>query len=39
MVATPADFYGTPWEPRSAAPKLGEHTAETLAEKLKARNA
>lgn len=30
MVATPADFGGTPWEPRSAAPKLGEHTDEIL---------
>ncbi len=38
MVATPADFHGTPWEPRSAAPKLGEHTDEILAE-LTARNA
>ena len=28
MVATPADFHGTPWQPRSAAPKLGEHTDE-----------
>jgi crotonobetainyl-CoA:carnitine CoA-transferase CaiB-like acyl-CoA transferase len=37
MVATPADFHGTPWEPRSAAPKLGQHTDEILAE-LKARN-
>jgi crotonobetainyl-CoA:carnitine CoA-transferase CaiB-like acyl-CoA transferase len=36
MVATPADFHGTPWEPRSAAPALGEHTDEILAE-LKAR--
>jgi crotonobetainyl-CoA:carnitine CoA-transferase CaiB-like acyl-CoA transferase len=36
MVATPADFHGTPWEPRSLAPKLGEHTEEILAE-LKAR--
>jgi crotonobetainyl-CoA:carnitine CoA-transferase CaiB-like acyl-CoA transferase len=36
MVATPADFHGTPWELRSAAPRLGEHTDEVLAE-LKAR--
>ena len=36
MVATPADFHGTPWAPRSAAPKLGAHTGEVLAE-LKAR--
>ncbi|KUH69593.1 CoA-transferase [Mycolicibacterium novocastrense] len=32
MVASPADFSGTPWEPRSAAPKLGQHTAEIVAE-------
>ena len=32
MVATPADFHGTPWTPRSAAPKLGQHTAEVVAE-------
>ena len=32
MVATPADFHGTPWAPRSAAPKLGEHTQEILGE-------
>src|SRR6478609_503509 len=32
MVATPADFHGTPWEPRSAAPRLGQHTEEILAE-------
>jgi crotonobetainyl-CoA:carnitine CoA-transferase CaiB-like acyl-CoA transferase len=32
MVATPADFHGTPWAPRSAAPEIGEHTAEVLAE-------
>lgn len=32
MVATPADFHGTPWAPRSAAPKLGEHTEEILRE-------
>ncbi|WP_197518323.1 CoA transferase, partial [Mycobacterium sp. E3198] len=36
MVATPADFHGTPWAPRSAAPQLGQHTDEVLAE-LKAR--
>jgi crotonobetainyl-CoA:carnitine CoA-transferase CaiB-like acyl-CoA transferase len=36
MVATPADFHGTPWEARRPAPKLGEHTEEVLAE-LKAR--
>jgi crotonobetainyl-CoA:carnitine CoA-transferase CaiB-like acyl-CoA transferase len=38
MVATPADFHGTPWQPRSAAPALGEHTDEVLAE-LKSRGA
>jgi crotonobetainyl-CoA:carnitine CoA-transferase CaiB-like acyl-CoA transferase len=32
MVATPADFHGTPWAPRSTAPELGEHTDEVLAE-------
>jgi crotonobetainyl-CoA:carnitine CoA-transferase CaiB-like acyl-CoA transferase len=37
MVATPADFHGTPWAPRSAAPQLGQHTDEVLAE-LKARS-
>jgi crotonobetainyl-CoA:carnitine CoA-transferase CaiB-like acyl-CoA transferase len=36
MVATPADFHGTPWAPRWTAPKLGEHTDEVLAQ-LKAR--
>jgi crotonobetainyl-CoA:carnitine CoA-transferase CaiB-like acyl-CoA transferase len=36
MVATPADFHGTPWAPRSAAPELGQHTDEVLAE-LKSR--
>jgi crotonobetainyl-CoA:carnitine CoA-transferase CaiB-like acyl-CoA transferase len=30
MVASPADFHGTPWEPRSPAPHLGEHTDEIL---------
>lgn len=32
MVATPADFHGTPWAPRSAAPELGQHTDEVLAD-------
>jgi len=32
MVATPADFHGTPWAPRSTAPGLGENTEEILAE-------
>ncbi|WP_204808635.1 CaiB/BaiF CoA transferase family protein [Mycobacterium riyadhense] len=32
MVATPADFHGTPCAPRSTAPKLGQHTEEVLAE-------
>jgi crotonobetainyl-CoA:carnitine CoA-transferase CaiB-like acyl-CoA transferase len=38
MVASPADFHGTPAELRSVAPQLGEHTDEVLAE-LKARSA
>ncbi|MGE2733972.1 CaiB/BaiF CoA transferase family protein [Mycolicibacterium vaccae] len=32
MVATPADFHGTPAEIRSVAPRLGQHTEEVLAE-------
>jgi crotonobetainyl-CoA:carnitine CoA-transferase CaiB-like acyl-CoA transferase len=32
MVATPVDFHGTPWAPRSIAPALGQHTEEVLAE-------
>lgn len=32
MVATPADFHGTPCGPRATAPELGEHTDEVLAE-------
>ena len=32
MVATPADFGGTPCEPRSTAPALGAHTEEILGE-------
>ncbi|MDW3217588.1 MAG: CoA transferase [Acidimicrobiales bacterium] len=31
MIATPCDFHGTPWEARSLAPGLGEHTEEILA--------
>ena len=31
MVASPADFHGTPAEPRSSAPQLGQHTDEILA--------
>jgi crotonobetainyl-CoA:carnitine CoA-transferase CaiB-like acyl-CoA transferase len=38
MIATPADFHGTPWATRSAAPAVGEHTDEVLAE-LRARRA
>ena len=30
MIASPADFHGTPWAPRWIAPKLGEHTIEIL---------
>lgn len=32
MVSTPADFHGTPWEPRSPAPQLGQHSDEIRAE-------
>jgi crotonobetainyl-CoA:carnitine CoA-transferase CaiB-like acyl-CoA transferase len=32
MVASPADFHGTPWQPRSLAPELGQHTEEVLLE-------
>jgi crotonobetainyl-CoA:carnitine CoA-transferase CaiB-like acyl-CoA transferase len=32
MIASPSDFYGTPWAPRWVAPKLGEHTDSVLAE-------
>ena len=32
MVATPVDFFGTPWVPRATAPQLGQHTSEILAE-------
>ncbi len=31
-VASPAHFYGTPWEPRGYAPELGQHTEEVLLE-------
>jgi len=30
-VASPSDFYGTPWAPRSGAPKLWRHSREVLA--------
>jgi crotonobetainyl-CoA:carnitine CoA-transferase CaiB-like acyl-CoA transferase len=29
-IASPSDFYGTPWAPRSGAPELGQHTREVL---------
>ncbi|MGH7948768.1 MAG: CaiB/BaiF CoA transferase family protein [Candidatus Binataceae bacterium] len=32
MVATPADFCGTPWSPTTPAPELGQHTEEILVE-------
>ena len=32
MVATPADFSGTPWAPRGLPPELGQHTEEVLLE-------
>ncbi|MBI1886330.1 MAG: CoA transferase [Chloroflexi bacterium] len=32
MVATPADFYGTPWQARGPVPELGQHTEEVLLE-------
>ena len=32
MIATPADFAGTPWTVRSGAPELGEHTDDVLRE-------
>jgi crotonobetainyl-CoA:carnitine CoA-transferase CaiB-like acyl-CoA transferase len=32
MLATPADFHGTPCAPRFRAPRLGEHTDEVLDE-------
>lgn len=32
MVASPADFSATPWQPRTVAPALGAHTNEILAE-------
>lgn len=30
MIATPVDFHGTPWSPRSGAPRLGEHTEQVI---------
>jgi crotonobetainyl-CoA:carnitine CoA-transferase CaiB-like acyl-CoA transferase len=32
MIASPVDFHGTPWAPRSLAPGLGEHTESVLLE-------
>ena len=32
LPATPVDFGGTPWAPRSMAPAHGEHTEEIMAE-------
>ena len=32
MVATPADFSGTPWRPKGLPPELGQHTEEVLLE-------
>lgn len=32
MVATPADFSDTPWQPQGLAPELGQHTEEVLLE-------
>ena len=32
MVASPADFSGTPWAPRSMPPEFGQHTEEVLLE-------
>jgi len=32
MVATPADFSGTPWAPQGLPPELGQHTEEVLLE-------
>jgi len=32
MIATPVDFHGTPWAPRSLAPDLGEHSRDILHE-------
>jgi crotonobetainyl-CoA:carnitine CoA-transferase CaiB-like acyl-CoA transferase len=32
MVATPIDFGGTPWAPRSSAPEFAQHTEEVLLE-------
>jgi crotonobetainyl-CoA:carnitine CoA-transferase CaiB-like acyl-CoA transferase len=32
MVASPVDFGGTPWAPRSMSPEFGQHTEEVLLE-------
>jgi crotonobetainyl-CoA:carnitine CoA-transferase CaiB-like acyl-CoA transferase len=37
MVASPADFHGTPWSVRTRAPRLGQHSDEIRAELAAAR--
>jgi crotonobetainyl-CoA:carnitine CoA-transferase CaiB-like acyl-CoA transferase len=32
MIASPVDFGGTPWAPRSMPPTIGQHTGEVLSE-------
>jgi crotonobetainyl-CoA:carnitine CoA-transferase CaiB-like acyl-CoA transferase len=32
MVASPVDFGGTPWTPRSMPPEFAQHTEEVLLE-------
>ena len=32
MLATPADFFGTPWSPTTMAPECGQHSEEVLLE-------
>jgi crotonobetainyl-CoA:carnitine CoA-transferase CaiB-like acyl-CoA transferase len=37
MIASPVDFHGTPWNVRTRAPRLGQHSAEIRAELAAAR--